>query len=158
MSFGDHLEDLRRRVIMAGLGFIPIFVLALLFGRPILAFLTIPLTEALRDAGQPAGLLATSPLETFGAYMRVSVIVGVMVAFPWMLYQLWLFVAPGLYTHERRFVYFLVPLSTALTAAAAVFLYKFLLPVSLYFLIAFGSTIVQEDHGTLPPDDVPALG
>lgn len=157
MSFGDHLEDLRKRVVFAGLGFIPIFVLGLVFGGPLLEFLTIPLTDALRDAGQPATLLATSPLETFGAYIRVSIIVAVMGAFPWMLYQLWLFVAPGLYTHERRFVYFLIPLSTALTALSAIFLYKVLLPISLYFLIFFGSAIVQQDHGSAAAEPVPAL-
>ncbi len=157
MSFGDHLEDLRKRVVFAGLGFIPIFVLGLIFGGPLLEFLTIPLTDALRDAGQPATLLATSPLETFGAYIRVSIIVAVMGAFPWMLYQLWLFVAPGLYTHERRFVYFLIPLSTALTALSAIFLYKVLLPISLYFLIFFGSAIVQQDHGSAAAEPVPAL-
>lgn len=153
MSFGDHLEELRTRLILALLGFTIALVAGLLMGGPILSILLNPLTSALRDAGQPSQLLATSPFETFVAYLKVGMLFGVLVAFPWIIYQLWLFVAPGLYAAERRFVYFLIPLSAILSALSALFLYYFLLPVSLFFLIMFGTGIVKESPGVaeVPP-------
>lgn len=154
MSFGDHLEELRTRVLLALVGFVIAMIVGLVLGGPILRLLLGPLTEALRGAGQPVQLLATSPFETFVAYLKVGMLFAILVAFPWMVYQLWLFVAPGLYAAERRFVYFLIPLSAMLSALSALFLYYFLLPVSLYFLIMFGTGIVKQQPGVardIPP-------
>ncbi len=153
MSFGDHLEELRVRVILALLGLIIALIAGLALGAPMLNLLLRPLTDALQNAGQPVQLLATSPFETFVAYLKVGLIFAILVAFPWIVYQLWLFVAPGLYAAEKRFVYFLIPLSGVLSALSALFLYYFLLPVSLYFLIIFGTGIVKESPGIaeVPP-------
>ncbi|MEC9373582.1 MAG: twin-arginine translocase subunit TatC, partial [Planctomycetota bacterium] len=150
MSFGDHLEDLRRRLFFALLGPVPIAVVCFFFGDELLQLLIDPLEAALREAGQPSRLLATSPLEPFAAYLKVSVLVAVLVSAPWILYQLWLFVSPGLHRHERRFAYFLFPMSTVLTAVGIVFLYKVLLPVSLSFLINFGAGLATQDTRPLP--------
>ncbi len=155
MTFGDHLEDLRRRLFWALLGPIPILIVCLIFGGPLLEFLVHPLETQLRAASQPIRLLATSPVEPFGAYLKVGMSVAVLISAPWILYQVWLFIAPGLYEHERRFVYFLIPGSAVLTAAAMVFLYKLMLPVMLRFFIVFGSLIVQTSPATAPiPDGV----
>lgn len=144
MPFGDHLEELRKRLIWAIVGIVPVMVVCLFFGGPLMKFMMVPLLDALQAAGEPSQLLATSPLETFGAYLKVATVVSLLVAIPWIVYQLWLFIAPGLYAQERRFVYFLIPLSAILTAAAMAFLYKILLPVSLVFLIAFGTHLVEN--------------
>lgn len=154
MPFGDHLEELRKRLIWGLGGLIPILVVCLIFGGPLLKFLMIPLLHSLQAAGEPTQLLATSPLETFGAYIKVASVVAVIVTMPWLVYQLWLFVAPGLYAKERRFVYFLLPFSAFLTASGMVFLYKVLLPITLFFLIVFGINLVQTSVPTakLPPD------
>ncbi len=72
---------------------------------------------------------------------------ALIVGMPWLLFQLWLFIAPGLYLAEKRFAYFLIPLSGVLTAAGIAFLYYILLPVSLFFLISFGSNLAQSDPG-----------
>lgn len=155
MSFGDHLEDLRKRLFYALLGPIPILIVCLAFGGPILEFIVIPLETQLRASGQPVRLLATSPIESFGAYLKVAMAVAVLVSAPWILYQAWLFVAPGLYQNEKRFVYFLMPASAVLTATAMVFLYTVMLPVMLRFFIVFGSLMVQTNVATAPlPDDV----
>lgn len=150
MSFGDHLDELRRRLVYALVGPIPILVVCLIFGDPLLEFMLAPLEGQLRAAGLPARLLATGPAETFAAWMKVALVVTFMVAGPWIFYQAWLFVKPGLYAHERRFAYFLLPSSAGLTAIGAVFLYYVLLPVSLRFLILFGSSLAQA-----PPVIVP---
>lgn len=158
MSFGDHLEDLRKRVILSLLAPIPVLVVCLVFGGELLDFVLRPLVNALAAAGATPTLIATSPFETFGAYLKVGFIVALLVSFPWILYQLWLFIAPGLYAQERRFVYFFIPLSAALTALGAAFLYYILLPVSLVFLIGFGQSIVQRDSPLVAmPEDLPLM-
>lgn len=144
MTLGEHLEELRRRIILALLGVVPIFVTALAFGRPILAFLIEPLRDELRAASQPSGLLATGPFETFAVYLQISFIATVLLGSPWLLYQLWMFVAPGLYSRERRFVHILVPLSTILTVISAAFLYLIVLRVILAFFIGFGTQLGQS--------------
>jgi len=153
MSFGEHLEELRRRLIVALLGLVPIVIVAFIFGKPLLGLLLLPAERALLNAGLPPMLQATSPLETFGSYMRVSLAVAIVVASPWLLWQLWMFVAPGLYERERRFVYVLAPLSTLLTFASAVFLYKLMLPAILIFFIGFGNSVGTRPTPTI---DVPA--
>jgi len=151
MSFGEHLEDLRRRVILAIAGIVPIFVVGLIFGRSILEVLIQPVQRALREAGLPAVLQATSPLEGFSAYVRVAVVLTLVVGSPWMLYQLWRFVAPGLYAAEKRFVHVLIPLSAALSVVGVVFLYFVILPVVLAFFIGFSSQIGRSEAQTVEP-------
>jgi sec-independent protein translocase protein TatC len=157
MSFGDHLEDLRKRLVWALVGIVPLFVAGLVLGGPLLGIIVEPLTTALADAGQPTRLLATSPLETFVAYIKVALALTLTVGAPWIILQLWLFVSPGLYASERRFVFFLVPLSGVLSALGVLFLYYILLPISLFFLIMFGTRLVQTDTPGIdePP---PAVG
>ncbi len=152
MSFGDHLDDLRRRLILVLLGVVPVFLVALIFGKPLIGFLAQPAFDALTAAGQPDTLLATSPLDPFLAYMKVALISAALIGTPWILLQVWLFVAPGLYAAERRFVYFLLPLSVLLTAAGMVFLYKVLLPVSLTFLVGFNASLIDRtiDRSPMP--------
>jgi len=159
MSFGDHLDDLRKRVLFAILGLVPLIVLGFVVGGPVLELLTKPVIEAMRDAGEPSGLLATGPLESFISYLKVALGVALLLGLPWIFYQLWLFISPGLYSNERRFVYFLMPLSLLLTVTSAVFLYKVLLPISLYFLILFGSNIAKSPvaTGELPPEVTVAM-
>jgi len=149
MSLGDHLEDLRRRIVLALLGIVPIFIAAMVFGQAILALLIGPLREQLRAASQPAALLATGPFETFATYMQIAIVVTVLAGSPWILYQLWKFVAPGLYAHERRFVHILVPLSSTLTVTSALFLYYVILPVVLAFFIGFGSQVGRSGTPTV---------
>ena len=144
MPLGDHLEELRRRVILSLLVPVPVFIVCLVFGGRLLTFLTNPATEALREAGQPPRMLATNPFESLGAWIKVAAVVALLVSVPWVVYQLWLFVAPGLHKAEKRFVHLLMPLSAGLTGLAAGFLYYVMLPVSLFFLVTFGAGLVQQ--------------
>lgn len=151
MSFGDHLEELRRRLMHAIIGIGPIFVVALIFGKELLGFLIKPVQAQLRAANLPASMQTTGVLELFGTYIHVSVIVTILVGSPWILFQLWKFVSPGLYRHERRFVYFLLPLSTVLTVVGVTFLYMFILPLLLSFFIGFGSDVGRTTPTTVEP-------
>ena len=154
MSFGDHLEDLRRRLIFALVGLVPIFITALVVGRPLLGILVAPAERAMRAAGIPAYLQATGPYETFGTYVQLALVLTALVGSPWALYQLWRFVSPGLYAQERKFVYILVPLSGLLTVLSGLFLYFVMLPLVLTFFITFAQGVSAPWHaaqtGPLP--------
>ena len=149
MSFGEHLEELRRRLIVSLLGLIPILIVSFIFGKPLLGFILIPAEQALLSAGLPPMLQATGVLETFGSYMRIAFAVAIVVASPWLLWQLWVFVAPGLYDRERRFIYVLAPLSSVLTITGAFFLYKLMLPIVLAFFISFGTSVGARPVATI---------
>jgi sec-independent protein translocase protein TatC len=152
MSLGEHLDDLRKRLMWALLGLVPLIILGLILGGPLLSLVLQPLLNALHTAAEPMGLQATSPFETLSAYLKIAIVFALLVSTPWVVFQAWLFVSPGLHKSERRFVYLLIPMSAALTALGLVFLYKVLLPASLVFLIGFGANIVREDptHAPLP--------
>lgn len=150
MPFGDHLEELRRRLLHALVGLAPVFVVTTLLGRHLMEFLVAPVQDELRRRGLPATLIATSPPETFGAYLRIAIVVTVFVGAPWILLQVWRFVAPGLYAHERRFAYLLAPMSVLLTVASVAFLYFVMLPIILAFFIGFGSGIGVRTAATAP--------
>ncbi|MFG0306138.1 MAG: twin-arginine translocase subunit TatC [Phycisphaerales bacterium JB040] len=150
MSFGDHLEDLRRRVLFGILGVVPIFVLAFGFGRPLLGLLIEPAREALLAGGQAATLLQVAPFETFGTVIHLAVVVTVLVGAPWLMYQLWLFVSPGLYAHEKRFVHFLTPMSMVLAACGILFLFYVILPLVLSFFVGWGNSVSGEAARTMP--------
>lgn len=153
MSFGDHLEELRSRLIVALLGLVPILIFALLIGRWLMELLIEPVREQLRAQGQPTALLATGVAEVFSQYIKVSLMATVLLGSPWLLHQLWLFIAPGLYRHERRFVHILLPLSTGLTIASTFFMYYVLLPVILTFFVRFGTHVSTHDASlaSVPP-------
>lgn len=153
MTFGEHLDDLRRRLILALCGLLPIAVGALIVGIPVLEFLIAPVQIELRARGLPASLQATGPGETFGSYLRVSVAMTVVVGAPWVLYQLWLFVSPGLRAAERRVTFFLLPLSITLTISGLLLMYMYMLPLVLAFFIGFGSEIGRQTPivSPLPP-------
>ena len=163
MPLGDHIEDLRRRLILALLGLVPILLVALIFGREIIDWMLVPLRETLRNRGLPPVVQVTGPMETFGAYIRVSLAVAVLFGLPWLLYQAWKFAAPGLYAAERRFVYVLAPMSIGLTGAAIAFLYFIMMPLVLTFFIGFGQTLGGQDPGRAEPPpamvfpEIPAL-
>jgi sec-independent protein translocase protein TatC len=153
MSLGQHLEDLRRRLAFAILGLVPILVLSLTFGKSILEFLIAPAKAILLREGYSDSFIITGPLELFNTYFYISIVSAVALGAPWILYQIWRFVAPGLYERERRFVYLILPLSTTLVIASIIFLFRVALPMTLSFLITFGSDVGQHEKKTadLPP-------
>lgn len=150
MSFGDHLEDLRRRVFFGILGVVPIFVLAFAFGRPLLGLLIEPARRALLAGGQAATMLQVAPFETFGTVIHLAFVVTVLIGAPWLIYQLWLFISPGLYAHEKRFVHFLSPLSMVLAACGILFLFYVILPLVLAFFVGWGNNVSGPPTRTMP--------
>lgn len=150
MSFGQHLDELRRRLIWTLILLTPIFGATLYWGNDLLEFILAPARAQLRSSNLPADLIATGPLETLGAWLKVSGVITIVAGIPILLYQVWLFVRPGLYPHERRFAQFLVPLSMGLSLAGLAFLYYVMLPAMLHFLIAFGADLGKPTVTTAP--------
>jgi sec-independent protein translocase protein TatC len=150
MSFGDHLEELRKCVVYALGGIVPIFVVAMYYSPNLMQLVTFPVREALRKAHLPETLVQTGVFESFNASVLVAVAVTVLLGAPWILWQLWRFIAPGLHSHERRFVYVLLPLSGVLTITSMVFCYGVVLPVILAFMINWGTMPALNEAPTAP--------
>lgn len=142
----EHLIELRTRLIYCLLAIALGFGVSWLFSEDIYAFLVRPLSTILMEKGEHQ-LIYTSLGEAFMMYMRLSFWSGFMLAFPFVAFQLWRFVAPGLYKHEKRlFLPFLFasPLLFFLGAALA---YYFIFPLAWDFFLSFETAAVG---GTLP--------
>lgn len=142
MSLGDHLEELRARLILAILGLTAALILCLFFGKWIIAFIEVPYYQAM---GLEKPLQSIEPADGFISYMKISMIAGVVLSSPWIFYQLWLFIAAGLYPRERRYVYLAVPFSTGLFIAGALLFILVIAPATLKFLVAFNRRILGVD-------------
>lgn len=137
MSFGDHLEELRACLIRAIAGVFIAMCVCLLFGRSILLFLCKPLFVVQFANGLTPNLQVLSPTAGFTAYLKIAMLSGVILAMPWVLHQVWTFVAAGLYPHERRAVKRFMPISVGLFVLGAAFLYYIVLPIALQFFVTF---------------------
>lgn len=150
MSFGEHLDELRRRLILALLPPIPLFMIFFWFGEQIRSWMAWPLVRALEYNRLPVQLQTLSPVETVLTDLKLGVVLALVVTAPWILWQAWCFVAPGLYRSERRFVAFLFPASAFLTVSGVAILYFLALPLLLTMLVSFGIS--------KGPRDVPPMG
>jgi len=158
MSLGDHLEELRRRLILALAAPIPLFIIFFFFSDTLVNLLLMPVYRVLARHGLPVEMQVLSIPEFLMAQMKLSFIAALVVTAPWVLYQAWLFIAPGLYQKEKRFVHLLFPGSAVLTSAGVATLYFGMLPVMLEVLVLLGSdTRLSIDRPPLPPAVVEAL-
>ena len=137
MSLGAHLDELRSRIVRAAIVPVALAVLVFLGAAHVRGFLLAPLLEALAAEVQPSNLQVLSPTETVMVDLQISLWTAVVLSLPWILWQLWKFVSPGLYAHERRYARFLVPLSGLLVAIGLAGLYL-AMPYMLRMLIGFG--------------------
>ena len=138
MSFGEHLEELRRRLILGLVVPLPLAIVLFFFADTLRAILVKPALVALKANGLPAQLQALGPAEVLTTNLKLSIIGALAFSAPWLLWQLWKFVEPGLYMREQRFVRFLVPGSVILTLSGLALLYWVMLPLMLRVLISFG--------------------
>lgn len=137
MSFGDHLEELRSRLIRALLGVAVATLLGFVFSDNIIQILFKPFIWS-RDRFDPsANLLASAPQSIFLLYLKIAFLSGLILAMPWVLWQIWLFIATGLYPKEQVLMKRLAPISMGLFVAGALFVYFFVLPISMSFFLSF---------------------
>jgi len=149
MGFGEHLEELRTRLIRALLGSVGCVALCLYFMYDIVGFLLQPYRVALIAHGYPPYLGYAKPAELVITFLGIGVKAGLVVASPWIIYQMWLFIGAGLYKRERRLVYKYIGPSAALFLIGVAFFYFLVLPLTLNFFIGFNDTTsVPPPHAT----------
>jgi len=146
MPLMEHLIELRQRLLYSIVAFFVAFIVAYQFHQPIFNFLVQPLNHVFEgQAGRR--MIFTAPTEAFFTYIKVAFFAGICLSFPIIANQLWKFVAPGLYKHERNaFLPFLVATPVMFTLGATL-LYYGVLPVAMKF---FASFEMPAGEGALP--------
>jgi sec-independent protein translocase protein TatC len=139
MSFLEHLDELRKRLLhiitYVGIGLVASFY----FARQIYAFLSMPITRL-----YPGGLklVFTNPTQPFTLYIKVALLAGVFLTIPLTLYEVWRFIAPGLYRKEKKYVVPFMMSSMILFVGGAAFCYTIVLPQAYSFLLNIGKDFV----------------
>jgi sec-independent protein translocase protein TatC len=141
MTLEEHLEELRIRLILALGGFVIGTVVCVVFGKYILSFMVEPYTKIVGGEAN-SRLIVLGPAEGFISYMKIVMIAGLILSSPWVFYQIWMFVAAGLYPNEKRYVYITIPFSAALFVAGALFFMFMIAPLTLRILIKFNEAVL----------------
>ncbi|MEO7144233.1 MAG: twin-arginine translocase subunit TatC [Bryobacteraceae bacterium] len=140
MSFLEHLEELRHRLIYALVGLAVAFFGCVLFANELWLIVARPAAVALKNIGVPDGKLAMlSPMEGFSTiWVKVPMLVSIFVASPWLVYQVWAFIAPGLYKKERRWAVPFILSTAGLFITGGAFAYFIAFRYGLTFLLGIG--------------------
>jgi sec-independent protein translocase protein TatC len=141
MSFLEHLDELRKRLIASLIGIaIGCVISFIVLDTYIVPFIMTPMEKMLPQGGT---LITTEPAEYFMLWLKMGFFGGLLIAMPFMLYQVWLFVAPGLYSHEKRFAIPFVVFASLFFFGGAMFSHYIAFPVTWGFFIAFNPSFVQ---------------
>jgi sec-independent protein translocase protein TatC len=138
MNLLAHLEELRRRIIYSLLATAAGFCACWYYAERIFGLMQQPIITALRHNGLDNRLVYLNPTEPFNIYLKVGFIAGLFVASPFVLYQVWLFIAPALYRREQRYVVPFMVGTVSLFLAGGGFGYKVVYPAALDFLVGYG--------------------
>ena len=138
MSFLQHLEELRKRIIYCLIAVAVGFFACWAYAEKIYGFMQAPIMTALRNNGMSEKLVYLNPTEPFNLYLKVAALAGLFVTSPFVLYQVWLFISPGLYRHEKKYVFPFMFSTVALFLSGGIFGYKIVYPAALDFLISYG--------------------
>lgn len=133
----SHLIELRSRLLKAIAGVFVVFIPLAVIAQPMFTFIAEPL---LKHLPKGSSLIATQVVSPFFTPFKLAIVVAVAVAIPWVLYQVWAFVAPGLYQRERRLVVPLLASSTFLFYAGMAFAYFVLFPIIFGFIVSVAPT------------------
>ncbi len=137
----EHLAELRTRLIHSVLAFVVAMIACFTVAEPILNFLVEPIADILRARGENPQLIFTAPQEKFFVLIRISMIFGLALSFPYIGYQMWRFIAPGLYKSEKNaFLPFLIA-SPVLFTMGASFAHFVVTPLAMNFFIGFSDAI-----------------
>src|SRR4051812_5552003 len=139
MSFLQHLEELRKRIIYSLLAVAVGFGLCWNYAESIYGYMQVPIMEALKRHGMDQKLVYLSPTEPFNMYLKIGLIAGLFLASPAVLYQLWMFVSPGLYRNEKKYILPFLFITVGLFVAGGAFGYIVVYPAALKFLISQGA-------------------
>ncbi len=138
MSFLEHLQELRDRIIRALIGVAAGCAVGLYFSDEIFAGISKPVADVLRKMGLSDKLVFTAPGDAFNVYLQIGLVAGLFIASPWVLYQVWAFIAPGLYQKERKYAVPFIFFCSGLFMAGGAFAYFIAFPYALEFLLKMG--------------------
>jgi len=138
MPFLDHLEEFRQRLLKCIFAIMLFSVASYFFSKQIMKIL-------LRPYPKEEKLIFLAPTEGFITYIKISVFVGIIISLPVIFYQLWKFVAPGLYKKERKYIPMIVFFSTLFFLTGALFCYFIIIPYGLNFLLGFSTDQLEPN-------------
>lgn len=139
MSFLEHLEELRNRIIRALMGFGVAFLVCIIFCYQLWDFVRAPATDALRKIGADPDLYINEPMEGFSIiWVKVPMVFALFLGSPWVLYQVWAFIAPGLYSREKKMAAPFVLSTAGLFILGGAFAYFVAFRYGLAFLLGIG--------------------
>jgi sec-independent protein translocase protein TatC len=142
----EHLVELRKRLVWAMVSFGVCFVVCFAFSAPIFQFLTVPLHKALKGASNDH-LIYTALYEVFFTQVKIGMFGGICLGFPAIAAQLWIFVAPGLYKHERRAFLPFLAWTPVLFILGGAFVYYVMLPFSITFFSGYQIPTTADSIG-----------
>ena len=149
MSFLEHLDELRKRIIRAVIALFVGFIIACFFIQRLFDFIMKPLQALLPPGGS---LIFTDPTEAFVLYIKIAAIAGLLIASPAVMTQVWMFIAPGLYSHEKKMAIPFVVMSSFFFVAGAAFSHYIVFPMTWKFFVSF-----TTDYLTFMPRIEPAF-
>jgi sec-independent protein translocase protein TatC len=141
MPFLEHLEEFRNRIIKSLLGLIVGAVICLVFSKQLLNILLWPTTQV----DMPINIQVLKVQGMFIVTLEIAFFGGIVVALPYILYQIWMFIAPGLYIHERKYVPRIITSATVLFLAGVAFAYFFIFPFALKFFLGLAPATIQTN-------------
>lgn len=150
-----HVLELRRRLIRIFLALIICSIGSYFFADHIFQILVKPLSQLLKSQGLERRLIYTGLTEAFLTYLKIAFFSGFFLSFPYMANQVWLFIAPGLYDRERRFVRFILLATPTLFLIGSAFAYFIVFPAAYTFFLSFE---VPGSNGTMPIQLEPRVG
>ena len=139
MGLIEHLSELRVRLINSAYAIILCTGVTFYYNDKIFDFIRAPVAPYLKDG--VGGLVFTSPMDKFVAAIKVSIMAGILMSTPIWLYQVWRFVAPGLYTKEKRYTALFLGTGSGLFLAGVCFVYYLVFPAAFQFLFTFGGNV-----------------
>jgi len=152
MTFWEHLAELRRRIVWMAAAFLAGAGLSWAYREKLLSWITRPFVSAWKQqhlAGE-VSLHFQAPATLFFSYVKLAILAGLIVAFPVILYQVWAFVAPGLYAREKRLAVPFVFSSFALFATGGYFGFRVAFPVAFQYLLGFSGPVGNSGFSVKP--------
>ena len=143
MSSIHHLIELRNRIIYCFLFFIVSFFIAYIFIEDIFSFLTKPFANSI-DFKEDKRLIFTGLTEVFISYIKLSLLSALIISFPYLIYQIWIFVAPGLLKKEKKIIFPFLFLIPVMFIFGFTFLYYFVIPLAWDFFVSFDTFIDKQ--------------
>ncbi|MDZ7831375.1 MAG: twin-arginine translocase subunit TatC [Desulfobacterales bacterium] len=140
LPFTSHLEELRSRLIRCAIAIAVGFAIAYLFKEKLFEILTRPLIRVMEQGDT---LIFTGIPEAFFTYLKVSLLAGILLAMPVIMYEFWMFIAPGLYKNERRLMLPIVLISSIFFVGGALFGYFIVFPYGFKFLLGFATETLR---------------